>query len=705
MKPPPFLLFAALLFWGWQSGLLAVGALLGVVLESSRMIRARWDVADQDFRRIWTFCVLLALALVLYTFTTNQEGGGFSGLMEGGMSARNATLSTVHSATTFFRWLPMTLFLFIAAQKFSERGAVPLSALSTTSLVIRWRRQRGGDEAGERYVDVSYPYFIVCVFSAGVHANQGTQGYFWGQCVLIAWALWSLRPRRFRAVVWCGALAAVIGVGFAGQYGVNQAERFIAGINAQMLARFFRPRMDPSQSMTSMGRVGELKLSPRIVIRLEPKTVGQVPSYLREASYRNYAPEKQTWFAGKAGNEFASVNSERDQTTWILLPEKTNAAAVSIACYLDGWSQAVGAPEGLLPLPSGSGRLENLPLVSLKLNLTGAALATGPGLVIFDALYGPGATVDGPPDAGSTNQFDLFVPTNEIPALDRVIAEMNLSGTNEIQQRQSVAKFFYDQFTYSTWQGPDKRATTNATPLTRFLLTSRSGHCEYFATATVLLLRQLGIPARYAVGYYVHETSGSGYVVRARDAHAWCLAWNRATGHWEDFDTTPGSWVAEEGKRASFMDWFSDARSWIGFQISKFRWGQAHLRQYILWSLIPALAVLLYHILFRRRKKQTGPKPTAGTAADIFWPGLDSEFYRLEKKLAARGLPRSDSETLSGWLERALMEPALADLREPLRELLHLHYRLRFDPPGLDAADRQALTQKAAACLQTLAQK
>ena len=45
-------------------------------------------------------------------------------------------------------------------------------------------------------------------------------------------------------------------------------------------------------------------------------------------------------------------------------------------------------------------------------------LAEGPGLVIFDAHYGPGATIDSPPDTG-TNRLDLTVPTNEVPALDR----------------------------------------------------------------------------------------------------------------------------------------------------------------------------------------------------------------------------------------------------------------------------------------------
>ena len=41
MKPPPFLLGAALLFWGWQSDLLLVGGVLAVVFESARFIKAR----------------------------------------------------------------------------------------------------------------------------------------------------------------------------------------------------------------------------------------------------------------------------------------------------------------------------------------------------------------------------------------------------------------------------------------------------------------------------------------------------------------------------------------------------------------------------------------------------------------------------------------------------------------------------------------
>jgi len=694
MKTPPFLLLAVLVFWGWQSGLLLFGAIMGLVLESSRFIKARWDLTGEDFRRLWNFSTLLALTLVVYVFTTNEEVGGLNGLLHSSavVAARNAGIS----ATTFLRWLPMTLFLFVAAQMFSERGAVPLSAIS---VLIR-RRRKGSTEA-ERNVDVSYPYFMVCLFSAGIHTNEGTHSYFWGQAVLLAWALWPLRSRRFGVIVWLCTLAAVIGLGFSGQHGIGQAQRLLEGGTAQWMARFFRQNTDARQSMTAIGQIGKLKLSAQIVIRLKTKNGGPPPAYLREASYRSY--NLQTWRAGMAGNEFADLQPERNNTTWVLLPGRTNRSTVNIACYLGGRSQKLSVPEGLLPLPTGSSRLENVPgsVASITANKTGAVLAAGPGLMIFDACYGSGTTFDSPPDAG-TNHLDLTVPTNEAPALDQIISEMKISGATEERKLLAVQQFFAAQFSYSTWLGSDKVARTNETALSRFLLHSRSGHCEYFATATVLLLRELGIPARYAIGYAVHEPSGHGYVVRERDAHAWCLVWNGPAQRWEDFDTTPASWVAEEGKRASAMQWFSDFWSWVRYQIAKLRWGQTNLRQYILWALIPVLALLLYQIIFRRGRRRRPQSKTGKSAAAIFWPGLDSEFYLLERKLAARGVPRQPSEPLSDWLTRALADPALADLRQPLQELLRLHYRHRFDPCGLNGKEREALTREAKICLGTL---
>jgi Transglutaminase-like superfamily. len=219
-----------------------------------------------------------------------------------------------------------------------------------------------------------------------------------------------------------------------------------------------------------------------------------------------------------------------------------------------------------------------------------------------------------------------------------------------------------------------------------------------------LLLRQLKIPARYAVGYAVHETARHGYVVRERDAHAWCLVWNKQTRIWEDFDTTPASWIAEENKRASPLQWLSDFQSWIWFQISQFRWSKTPVRQYFLWALVPVLALLLWQIIFRRSRKRRQRKPGEGLEALTSWPGLDSDFYQLEKRLAERGAARQPGETLSAWLERALTHPVPASLRGPLQELLRLHYRHRFDPRGLSREERETLRREAKVCLDALAQ-
>ena len=71
-----------------------------------------------------------------------------------------------------------------------------------------------------------------------------------------------------------------------------------------------------------------------------------------------------------------------------------------------------------------------------------------------------------------------------------------------------------------------------------FLFDLQQGFCNYYATAEVILLRSLGIPARWVVGYAQGEEQiEPRYIVRQRDAHAWPEVYFPGFG-WVEFEPT-----------------------------------------------------------------------------------------------------------------------------------------------------------------------
>lgn len=80
----------------------------------------------------------------------------------------------------------------------------------------------------------------------------------------------------------------------------------------------------------------------------------------------------------------------------------------------------------------------------------------------------------------------------------------------------------------------------SAHPLEDFLLTRKTGYCEHYATAMVVLLRTVGIPARLVTGFLATEWNAFGnyYTVRQRDAHAWVEVYFPQSG-WITMDPTP----------------------------------------------------------------------------------------------------------------------------------------------------------------------
>jgi transglutaminase-like putative cysteine protease len=120
----------------------------------------------------------------------------------------------------------------------------------------------------------------------------------------------------------------------------------------------------------------------------------------------------------------------------------------------------------------------------------------------------------------------------EIVALAHRITEQ---ARTPYDKADAITQYLRSNITYST--------TVNTPPpgqnsLDWFLFDSKTGFCNYYATAEVILLRSVGIPARLVVGFAQGEfTSPNLYVVRERDEHAWPEVYFPGVG-WVEFEPT-----------------------------------------------------------------------------------------------------------------------------------------------------------------------
>ncbi len=74
----------------------------------------------------------------------------------------------------------------------------------------------------------------------------------------------------------------------------------------------------------------------------------------------------------------------------------------------------------------------------------------------------------------------------------------------------------------------------------RFLTQTKRGHCALYASSMTLMLRSLGIPARYCTGFIAPPSGGIPTILRSRNLHAWCEVYLDELG-WVTFDPTSSS--------------------------------------------------------------------------------------------------------------------------------------------------------------------
>ena len=643
INPPPLFMGTALLFWGWRTDLLPVAVMMAIILEGARLVSLRWQFSDKDISRLVDLSSVVVLAVAVFMYATRSTTGFFAAA----------------------QWLPILLFLVAGAQIYSSQGTLPFNALFIT---LRRKKSRE-DSRPERRVDIRFPYVAVCLLAASMVTIR-TPWFYVGICALSAWGLWSFRPRRYHFVTWSGLLLSVVALGYAGHVGLNRLQGVVVDLAVDLMVWSDK---DPYQSTTAIGHIGGLKLSERILLRVKLPREANGSLLLRQASYDAYA--SGTWRAANA--RFEAVAEDPTPGAWQLGKSGSMDGVVTVSGYLR-------RGRGILAMPNGSSRIENLPAGNLSRNSYGVVkIGDAPGMVNYTARYRSDVSLDIEP-----TEKDLYVPNRYESVLGELVSGLKLSSGNPNAALAALEQHFLNNFSYSLV----KENEVNYAPLSEFLTGSQSGHCEYFATATALLLRAAGIPTRYATGYSVQEYSDLDdmYIVRQRHAHAWALAY--IDGAWRDVDFTPPAWVMLEDQAAPWWQIVYDFGSHMRFLFSNWLWSEhdAEWAAVQTWILTILGALLGWRLFIKERIRRAQSKKSRRSPASG-GPDRESAFDHIVSYLARLDLPRRTGETLNQWIHRITEGDDFAMDKDDLQTALAFHYRDRFDPQGLMPDERERL--------------
>jgi transglutaminase-like putative cysteine protease len=282
----------------------------------------------------------------------------------------------------------------------------------------------------------------------------------------------------------------------------------------------------------------------------------------------------------------------------------------------------------------------------------------------------------------------------QLPELDSRVVKLTHSLTDRyhspVEKAEALQHHLVANYGY-TLQLPSE---TPADPLADFLFHRKEGHCEYFASAMAVMLREAGIPSRIVTGFRGGEFNKltASYIVRASDAHAWVEAYIPGAG-WVTFDPTPAgnppvmtSWrrfeMYMDAAREFWREWiinydvlrqqqltqktvtttrdrFRELRDWgvTRYQhlldlarLANRRATERPRRTTLIVVLALAGIVLLFNIgrfirALRRRAVARNPRSAPNSAASIW-------YHRMERAAAREGYRREPAQTPAEFASR-----------------------------------------------------
>ncbi len=639
--------------------------LLALIVESAHWTKFRWEFNEEARDRAWQLTtVLIALAGVLIFLE-----------------------STPYQALpNLLTWLPPLLLPMQFVQAYGLEKSLPVNTFSFLARHRRKRNLRLGLTESLVHINFGNVYFVTTLVASTLGSRAGSRAFLPGIVILTGWLL--LPRSRSRPLALILALVTAGGLAIAGQWGIKELDdRFLGDTSPG------RMTFNPNAISTLVGKPGKVEQSPEIIWRLRPENSAP-PRLLRTACYNDY--HEGSWrLRPHAESQFKDLDTIEPVTGEIyhLLTENQMPAVKHAAIRADMPRfnlRGAASNESPLPLPGDAASLRDFELDSVERNSLGTVRVFPKHSVIEGMVRWKGGT---DPESPPFPREDLGIPKPEREALRTVAAQLGLAEQPTLQAKLDVIREWLQRDFSYTRTLTIFSSRRHPTAITRFLTEVKAGHCEYFAAATTLLLREAGIPARYTIGYAVMERDArrGEFVIRGTHGHAWCRVWDAGAGRWIDFDTTPANWLSalppQNTAMQRFNDWLKRARE------DFFLWRNRpknRLAATLVMSAI-SLGVIGFVItkLWRsKRRMESAKRRISGYEGPVSRTALNEIEPQAEKCLG----PRPPGQPLAVWLTG--LRPILTDT-SVLDEALELHQRLRFDPAPPMKTDQERLAQLA----------
>ncbi len=640
---PPGLILAGLLVWGWQTQFMIYAIAIGLLLELPLFIKWRIDFSDKDTNQLADLSGVLFFILTIYVFV-NYSFQGIYKILE---------------------LLPFVLLLLMLVQCYGIQNGI-----KTSALFISIRRL--GERAGPDILyttNIGMPYVFICLISAS--SGNKYSDYFFAVCVvIIGWLLLTQRTKHYSKTTWFTSVVFVIFFSYLTQNGLQQIQNNSEAFFLKLFEQYGWRSTDPERTSTSIGSLGRLKLSDRIIFRVKADKPSPTPLYFRETSYSTY--EYGSWRNPKV--EFDIIGKTPGKNEWRLNKNKLDKETMDVAIYLQDQS-------AIIPVPDNINSLAGKDLIQLETSVYGSTrIEAREGWINYRLGISDHDFVEATP-----TPEDLGIPPNYKTDFEQIAVKLGLYSKSQKEIIKSVQQYFKDEFYYSITQN---HRYTKGQYLSRFLFKDKKGHCEYFATATALLLREAGIPARYTIGYSVQEYSNwqGTYLVRARHAHAWLKYY--IDGEWHNMDTTPSVWAPMEAEDRTILEPLMDLFSWLRYKTtsSDIESDTKSNADWMLWMLIPLGAYLSWRFYSKQRVEQNNNRDTIHLEFDRY--GTDSPLYPLIKQIEQEADHRQAGETLMAWIKR-IFPGSKAD---KYYELITLHNTYRFNPAGNKREEKKQIS-------------